>query len=77
MQTQSGKSYIVHCVLHHLSELFYPVPTKVIYCHGEYQKESDELLSHVELVEGFPSDVAKLTQGHDNSLIVLDDLLSQ
>ena len=76
-QTQSGKSYFVRCMLRHLEELLYPVPTKIIYCYGEYQKEFDELHPSVELVEGFPNNVNELTRGHDNSLIVLDDLMSQ
>ena len=76
-QTQCGKSYMVRRILHHLSEIFHPVPTKVIYCYGEYQKEFDELFPYVQLVEGFPNDVGKLTRGHDNSLLVLDDLMSQ
>ena len=76
-QTQCGKSYMVRRMLSHLNELFYPVPSKVIYCYGEYQKEFDELFPYVELVEGFPNDVGKLTRGHDNSLLVLDDLMSQ
>ena len=46
---------------HHLSEMFHSVSTKVIYCYGEYQKEFDELFPYVQLVEGFPSDVGKLT----------------
>ena len=33
--------------------------------------------SNVELIEGFPNDVNELTRGHDNSLIVLDDLMTQ
>ena len=76
-QTQSGKSYMVRCMLRHLEELFDPVPTKIIYCYGEYQKEFDEFLPNVELMEGFPNNVHELTKGHDNSLIVLDDLMSQ
>ena len=76
-QTQSDKSYFVRCMLRHLEELFYPVPTKIIYCYGEYQKEFDELHPSVELVEGFPNNVNELARGYDNSLIVLDDLLSQ
>ena len=76
-QTQSGKSYMVRCMLRHLEELFDPVPTKIIYCYGEYQKEFNEFLPKVELMEGFPNNVHELTKGHDNSLIVLDDLMSQ
>ena len=51
-------------MLRHLKELFYPVPTKIIYCYGEYDKEFDELPPKVELIEGFPynlSDMVRLT----------------
>ena len=71
-QTQSGKSYLTCCMLHHLEELFNLVPSKVIYCYGEYQKEFDELPPNVDLIEGFPD-----KGGHDNSLLVLGDLMSK
>lgn len=74
--SQCGKSYLVRSMLRHLEELFYPVPTKVIYCYGEYQKEFEEL-SNVELVEGFPNDLYDMTNACENSLVVLDDLMSQ
>ena len=76
-QTQSGKSHLTRCMLRHLEELFYPVPTKVIYMYGVYQKEFDELPPSVELVEGFPDNLSDMVRGHDHSLIVLDDLMSQ
>ena len=75
-QTQSGKSHLVRSMLHHLEGLFCPVPTRVIYCYGEYQKEFDEM-SNVELVEGFPNDLYALTNDHENSLVVMDDLMAQ
>ena len=75
-QSQSGKSHLVRSMLHHLEDLFHPVPTRVIYCYGEYQKEFEEM-SNVELIEGFPNDLYALTNGHENSLIVLDDLMTQ
>ena len=59
-QTQSGKSYFVRKLLHYLNELFHPVPTKVVYCYGEYQKEFDEL-KEVDFIEGFPGDLKQLT----------------
>jgi hypothetical protein len=74
-QSQSGKSFFVRKLLQHLT-LFNPVPTKIIYCYGEYQKEFAEL-QNVELIEGFPSNLNELTQGHDNSLVVLDDLMGE
>ena len=59
-----------------MNELFNPVPTKVIYCYGEYQKEFDDM-RNIDFVEGFPSDLDEMTKGHDQSLIVLDDLMSE
>ena len=75
-QSQSGKSHLVRSMLRHLNDLFYPVPTKIIYCYGEYQKEFDEF-SNIELVEGFPDNLFELTNGHENSLVILDDLMTQ
>ena len=76
-QSQSGKSYLVRSMLRCLDDLFYPVPTKIIYCYGEYQKEFDELvMPNVELIEGFPDDLYALTNGHENSLVVLDDMMA-
>ena len=79
-QSQSGKSRLVRSMLDHLEELFYPVPTKILYCYGEHQKEFDDLsqrLSNIEFVDGFPNDLYALVEGHDNSLVILDDLMSQ
>ena len=61
-------------MLRYLEELFYPV---LVYCYGEYQKESDELPTSVELVEGFPDYLNEMVRGNDHSLVVLDDLMSQ
>ena len=50
----------------------------MIYCCGEYQKEFDELLEtipNIELLDGLPDDL--YSDGHKNSLVVLDDLMSQ
>ena len=51
--------------------------TKIIYCYGEYQKKFDELPPNVELMEGFPDNLNDMVRGHDHSLVVLDDLMSQ
>ena len=76
-QTQCGKSYFTRHMLGCLEELFCPVPTKIIYCYGEYQKEFDELPPGVEVTEGFPDHLNDMVRGHDHSLVVLDDLMSQ
>ena len=64
-------------MLRYLEELFYPVPTKIIYCYVEYQKQFDELPPNVELVEGFPDHLNDMVREHDHSLVALDDLMSQ
>ncbi len=79
-QSQSRKSYLVRSMLRNLEELFFPIPSKVLYCYGEFQKEFDELsktLPNVQFVQGFPSDLYDMTEAHDNSLVILDDLMSQ
>ncbi len=79
-QSQSGKSYLVRSMFRNLEELFFPIPSKVLYCYGEFQKEFDELsktLPNVQFVQGFPSDLYDMTEAHDNSLVILDDLMSQ
>ena len=79
-QSQSGKSYLVRSMLRNLEELFFPIPSKVLYCYGEFQNEFDELsktLPNVQFVQGFPSDLYDMTEAHDNSLVILDDLMSQ
>ena len=62
-QTQCGKFYMVCNMLRHLEDLFHPVPTNVVYCYEAYQKEFDDLLPKVELVEGFPDNLTDMTQG--------------
>ena len=76
-QTQCGKSYFTCYMLRYLEELFYPVPTKIIYCYGEYQEEFDELPPSMELMEGFPDHLNNMVRGHEHSLVVLDNLMSQ
>jgi hypothetical protein len=75
-QSQSGKYYLVNSMLWH-AELFNIVPTKIIHCYGIYQKEFEEMLRsmpNLTLVEGFPDNLCEMTHGHDNSLVMVDDL---
>ena len=50
-------------MLRYLEELFYPAPTKIIYCYGEYQKEFGELPLGVKLMEGFPEHLKDMVRG--------------
>ena len=63
-QTQAGKRHFTRRMLRHLEELFYPVPTKIIY-------------SRISENQGFPDNLNDMVRGHDSSLLVLDDLMSQ
>ena len=42
-----------------------------------YINELARDLPNIELIEGFPNNLYELIEGHDGSLIVLDDLMSQ
>jgi hypothetical protein len=64
-------------MLNNLEEMLYPCPEKVFCCYGEYQKEFDQLRPNIDLIEGFLTDVGELVKGYENSLIVLDNLMSQ
>ena len=79
-QSQSGKTSLVCSMLYNLEELFHPIPTQVIYCFGQAQKEFNELIEimpKIKLVEGFPDDLYDIVSGHTNSLVILDDLMCQ
>ena len=79
-QSQSGKSYLVRSMLYNLNELFYPVPNKIIYCYGERQSEFGEMESKIPnicFVEGFPDNLFDILEGCQNSLVVVDDLMSE
>ena len=54
-QSQCGKSVLVRSILNHLDELFNPVPSKIVYCYGEYQSAFDDLMQKnpdITFVEG-------------------------
>ena len=44
---------------------------------GVSEKKFDDLPPNVELMEGFPDNLSDMDRGHDHSLVVLDDLMSQ
>ena len=72
------KIILVRRILNHLDELFYSVPTKIIFCDGEYQQMFDEMMQtipNISFVQGFPSDLYDIACS--NSFIVVDDLMSQ
>ena len=79
-QSQSDKSYLVRSMLCYLNELFYPVPNKIIYCYGVRQREFGEMeskISNICFVEGFPENLFDILERCQNSLVVVDDLMSE
>ena len=79
-QSQSGKSHLIRSMLYSLNELFYPVPSKIIYCYGEPQAEFGEMESKIQnitFVQGFPENLLDIVEGCQNSLVVVDDLMSE
>ena len=78
--SQSGKSFFLRSMLRNLEYLFSSIPSKIIYSYGVYQKEFPELsetVPNIQFVEGFPNDLYDMTDAHDSSMIILDDLMSQ
>ena len=78
--SQSGKSFFLRSMLRNLEYLFSSIPSKIIYSYGVYQKEFAELsktVPNIQFVEGFPNDLYDMTDAHDSSMVILDDLMSQ
>ena len=54
------------------------VPTKIIYCYGEYQVAIDDMrrtISNIDFVEGFPDNLHELLVNDKHSLIIVDNLI--
>ena len=79
-QSQSGKSYLVRRMLCNLNDLFDPVPSKIVYCFAEHQEVFDDMaraISNISFVRGFPHNLYDVLEGYKNSLVILDDLMSE
>ena len=79
-QSQCGKSHFVRCMLHNRNELFDPVPSKIVYCYGEYQQAFDDMsvtIPNICFTEGFPDNLYGMLEGYQNSLVIIDDLMSE
>lgn len=72
--TQSGKTYFTVRLLKHLSDMISPVPTRVIWCHGQ-SHDGLQLPDFVEVEEGMG--VLDSIDGSEPTLVVLDDLMQE
>ena len=67
-------------ILHSLNELFDPVPSRIIYCYGEYQhafKDMIQTIPNIYFNEGFPDNLYGILEGYQNSLVIIEDLMSE
>ncbi len=79
-QSQSGKSYLVRQILYNLNDLFDPVPSKILYCYDEHQSVFDDMtqaIPNISFINGFPPCLYDLLEGYTNSLVIIDDLMSE
>ena len=78
--SQSGKSHLIRSMLLNLSNLFTTVPTRILYLAGEKQKEFEQLtetIPNISVVIGFPDNIYDMLEGYDNSMVILDDLMTE
>jgi hypothetical protein len=71
--TSCGKTVFIFKLIENLKEMIIPVPSKVVYCYGEYQPLFDNY-PRVEFHEGLP-DVAMFDDAP--TLLILDDLMGE
>lgn len=72
--TQSGKTHFTLEFLKNMKKLVEPVPTKVIWCHGQNQEGLD-IPEFVNMEEGL--DVLDTIDGSEPTLLIMDDLMQE
>ena len=79
-QSQTGKSYLVRQLLYNLNDLFDPVPSIIVHCFAEHQEVFHDMVQeipNISFVKGFPDNVYDILEGYKNSLVIIDDLMSE
>ena len=72
--TGSGKSVFVQRLLKHAKTVIDPLPDRILYCYGVYQKLFSEMIG-VEFNEGLPS--LDEFDGKKHTLVIIDDLMHE
>jgi len=72
--TSCGKTLFVFKVIDNVSRMIDPVPTKIVYCYGEYQPIFAKY-HQIEFNEGLP-DVTWF-DGKEPTLLIIDDLMNE
>jgi hypothetical protein len=73
--TQSGKTYFVEKIITNIDKIIEPVPTKIIWCYGEYQDRYDSFPDNIILCEGL-SGLEEIDRDERN-LLIIDDLMQE
>jgi hypothetical protein len=63
-----------------LNDLFDPVPSKIVYCFAEHQEvfhDKAQEIPNISFVKGFHDNVYDILEGYKNSLVIIDDLMSE
>ena len=71
--TDSGKSVFTLKLIEHAQEIISPLPERILFCYGEYQKIFDNYPG-VEFHDGLP-EVSSI-DGKKRTLLVMDDLMT-
>lgn len=72
--TKTGKSWFLRDLLNFKNIMIHPIPDKIVWFYGVYQKLYDEI-QDVTFVEGFPPNYTDYLGG--NTMFILDDLMSE
>ena len=80
--SSSGKSEFVKKVIEQREHMFFTLPTRIIYVYSNYQSIFDDLrstISDITFTRNIPGepDLIRLTQGHQHTLLILDDKIEQ
>ena len=72
--TGSGKTEFVAKLIENISHMMLPVPEKIVWCYGEWQKRFEKIRD-VEFIEGLaPKDTF---DGREKGLVIIDDLMNE
>jgi hypothetical protein len=74
--SQSGKSTLLLNILKFNKKLIYPPPNKIMYCHSTNSISSNDVLNIKPTIE-FHRGLPDITQLTEDTLIILDDLMSE
>lgn len=73
--TQSGKTHFIFELLKNLHVLIEPVPTKIIWCYGEYQEKLDDLPANVH--KSYALEALDQINPAEKNLVIIDDLMDE